>query len=433
MNDVSSGRPPLPPSPSPILPRDDEGDPGRPGPTAPGGPEEAAPAGEGRTARRRPGRARRLAGLAGMAVLAAALVASFTVPMPYVVEGPGPTFDVTGSSDGTPMIEISGTDPSTGQAVSLDPVRTAGDGTGELRMVTVSEQGGPGQRLNLVQLIEARLDRRDVVVPYDEAYPGDVTQEDVTRAGQAQMESSQSTAEVSALEYLGWDVPATMTVEGAVAGSDAEGKVQQGDVLVSLTTPDGQVHAVDSASVPFSVMRGVPVGSTVLATMTRDGEQVAVPIVTSAGDDGSQGSKLGVYLSADVDLPVDITVNLEKVGGPSAGTMFALGIIDRMTPGDLAGGQSIAGTGAIGYDGQVQAIGGIRQKMWGAVRDGAAWFLAPSANCDEVVGHVPEGLGVVKVSTLDDAVSAVKAIAAGQGDTLPTCTASDAQSGSAES
>ena len=79
------------------------------------------------------------------------------------------------------------------------------------------------------------------------------------------------------------------------------------------------------------------------------------------------------------------------------------------------------------YDGGVEPIGGIQQKMWGAVRDGATWFLAPSTNCDEVVGHVPDGLSVVKVSTLSEARSAVESIAAGTGDTLPTCTEQDAE------
>jgi len=366
-----------------------------------------------------------------MVVLVAVLVAAFTVPMPYVAEGPGPTFDVIGSSKGTPMVQISGVDPTTGQEVSLDPVRTAGDGSGQLRMVTVSEQGGPGQRLNFVQYVRAALDSHSVLVPYDQVYPSGVTQEQVTEAGQAQMQSSQSTSEVAALEYLGWTVPATLTIAGAVSGSDAEGKVQEGDVLVSLTTPDGTVHPVDSASVPFALLKTVPEGSTVILTLTRDGQETRVPVVTSSGGDGTQGSKLGIYLDADVDLPVDITVNLEKVGGPSAGTMFALGIIDRLTPGDMTGGQVIAGTGALGYDGEVQPIGGIRQKMWGAERDGATWFLAPASNCDEVVGHVPDGLSVVSVSTLGGAVAAVRAIASGDGESLPTCSAADAQSGSA--
>lgn len=74
-------------------------------------------------------------------------------------------------------------------------------------------------------------------------------------------------------------------------------------------------------------------------------------------------------------------------------------------------------------DGKVGAIGGIRMKMLGAKRDGATWFLAPESNCDEVVGHVPEGLRDVKVSTLDEAYQALVAIGEGKGDALPQCSA----------
>jgi len=130
---------------------------------------------------------------------------------------------------------------------------------------------------------------------------------------------------------------------------------------------------------------------------------------------------LCIYLSVDPSLPVTISVNIEGVGGPSAGMMFSLGIIDRLTPGDMTGGNAIAGTGTMSFDGQVGAIGGIQQKMWGAKKDGAEWFLAPRDNCSEVVGHVPDGLRVVSVSTLAEATTAVSSIAEGTGDTLPTC------------
>ncbi len=355
-----------------------------------------------------------------LAVCAAAVL----VPVPYVVESPGPTFDVIGASGDTPMIDISGTDPSTGRPVEVDPV---GEDTGALRMVTVYETGGPGSRLNFIELAQAWFDGQDRIVPYDQAYPADVTQEQIDEASAAQMQSSQSTAGVAALEELGWTVPATVTIQGAVSGTDAEGEVEEGDTMVALTTPDGVTHPVDSASVPFAVMRTQPVGSKVVVTIERDGRKSDVTIASVSGGTGTTGSKLGIYLTADVDMPLDITIHLEKVGGPSAGMMFALGIIDRLTPGDMTGGQSIAGTGALDYDGGVEPIGGIQQKMWGAVRDGATWFLAPSTNCDEVVGHVPDGLSVVKVSTLEEARTAVGKIAAGQGDTLPTCTEKDAE------
>jgi len=106
--------------------------------------------------------------------------------------------------------------------------------------------------------------------------------------------------------------------------------------------------------------------------------------------------------------------------------MFALGIIDKLTPGSLTGGQNVAGTGEINGLGEVGPIGGIQQKMFGALDNGATWFLAPASNCDEVVGHIPAGLHVTKVATLQDALNALKAIAQNpQTTALPSCSAAN--------
>ena len=120
---------------------------------------------------------------------------------------------------------------------------------------------------------------------------------------------------------------------------------------------------------------------------------------------------------------VDIRMHVDEIGGPSAGLMYTLGAIDKLTSQRESGGQKIAGTGTMDGRGAVGAIGGIRLKMLGARRDGAAWFLAPKANCSEVVGHVPEGLRDVAVGTLDDAYQALVAIGEGRGSALPRCTA----------
>lgn len=359
--------------------------------------------------------------------LVAMAVILFWVPVPFVVSSPGPTFNVLGSANGEPMIAIEGTDPTTGEEVQLDDAQSASvtakakPGQGQLRMVTVSEAGGPGNRLNFAQLVGAYFDPHSKITDYESVYPAGTTQDKVSDAQSAMMRNSQTTSQVAALEYLGWDVPATITIEGAVEGSNAEGNVEQGDILRAITTPDGVRHEITSAATPFAIMRSVPAGSTMTLTVERGGTTQDVSFDSVAASATETGSKLGVYLSADPVLPVDITVNIDGVGGPSAGMMFSLSIIDRLTPGDMTGGNVIAGTGTMSYDGQVGAIGGIQQKLWGAHRDGAQWFLAPSNNCDEVVGHVPDGLRVVSVSTLDEAVSAVRSIADGTGDALPTC------------
>ena len=114
-------------------------------------------------------------------------------------------------------------------------------------------------------------------------------------------------------------------------------------------------------------------------------------------------------------------MSVDDIGGPSAGMMYALGLIDKVTPERETGGETVAGTGTIDADGEVGAIGGVRLKMRAALRDGAAWFLAPASNCDEVVGHVPEGLRDVKVSTLQEAYEALVAIGEGHGDSLARC------------
>ena len=166
-------------------------------------------------------------------------------------------------------------------------------------------------------------------------------------------------------------------------------------------------------------------GEPIELTVERDGEQVTVSVMPKQTEvDGETVWLIGIVLLNDYEFPIDVTIQLNNVGGPSAGMMFALGIIDTLTPGQLNGGQNVAGTGTITADGEVGPIGGIRQKLFGAKDAGAEWFLAPEANCDEVVGHVPDGLQVFAVETLDDALDALEAVrAGGDVDALPTCAA----------
>ncbi len=132
---------------------------------------------------------------------------------------------------------------------------------------------------------------------------------------------------------------------------------------------------------------------------------------------------MGILVDPDFETPIDVEVAIDTVGGPSAGLMFTLGIMDLLTEEDELDGAAVAGTGTISASGSVGAIGGIDLKMQGAVRDGADWFLAPVDNCDDVIGHVPEGLSVVAVEDIDDAYDAIVAIGAGETDDLPTCEA----------
>ena len=111
--------------------------------------------------------------------------------------------------------------------------------------------------------------------------------------------------------------------------------------------------------------------------------------------------------------PFTIDFNLANIGGPSAGLMFSLAVVDKLTTGDLNGAKFVAGTGTINGDGKVGPIGGITHKMLAAHEAGATVFLVPADNCDEAKSAHEDGLDLVKVETLGQAVDALKALSAG--------------------
>ncbi|HEY5514785.1 MAG TPA: PDZ domain-containing protein [Pengzhenrongella sp.] len=322
------------------------------------------------------------------------------VPAPYAIGAPGPTRDTLGEQNGTPLIDI-GSKPSY-------PT------TGELRLTTVSFSGGPGYPVTLPDVLRGWLSGSSVVSPVETVFPSGRSQDEIAKENSAEMISSQENATVAALEELGYTVPARLGVAGVVDGTGAVGVVRKGDVVVAL---DGKpvvtyTDLVDALA-KIEPSRRVSLG------IERDGTRRDVEIVTGARPGG--GSQLGVLIDPVFDLPVHVTIKIDDIGGPSAGTMFALGIIDKLTPEDEANGVVIAGTGTMDVNGKVGRIGGIQQKLAGAWRDGAAWFIAPAGDCDEVVGHVPGRLRVVKVETLHDARAAMEAIGSGRGASLPTC------------
>ena len=170
------------------------------------------------------------------------------------------------------------------------------------------------------------------------------------------------------------------------------------------------IRAGEGQPVELNIRRG---GSDETVTITPESREI----------DGEDTWIIGVTLIHDYEFPIEVTIQLDNVGGPSAGMMFALGIVDTLTPEELTGGENIAGTGTIDAEGTVGPIGGIRQKLYGARAAGADFFLAPESNCDEVVGHIPNGLRVFATGTLEESMTALDAIADG-GDLadLPTCT-----------
>ena len=323
------------------------------------------------------------------------------VHLPYAILKPGPITNTLGNGPGgKPLITVEGkgTYPTTG---SLD-------------FATVSVFGGPDNPVTVWDWVTGHLDDANSVVPEELLFPKGVTSNQVDKEGAAEMADSQQVAIAVALRGLGQEVPEVVTIKELAKDSPARGVLKAGDVLVSIdgttvTTPHG-VRAAVRAHKP---------GEKAVFTVRRAGGQEVLDVRTAQ----SQGhTVVGVFLQAAFDFPVKVSIRAGDVGGPSAGTMFALAVYDKLTPGALTGGAAIAGTGTIDSLGAVGPIGGIQQKLAGARRGGATWFLAPASNCDEVVGHVPEGLRVVKVSTFTQAREAVEAIAAKQAASLPACT-----------
>jgi PDZ domain-containing protein len=124
------------------------------------------------------------------------------------------------------------------------------------------------------------------------------------------------------------------------------------------------------------------------------------------------------------DRKVKVTLKLADVGGPSAGLLFTLGIIDKLdgdgAGGDLTGGRTIAGTGTIDEDGTVGAVGGVALKTQAAKRDGATVFLVPKEECADAKAELPKGLRLIPVTSLKGAVSALTALESGKGS-VPAC------------
>jgi PDZ domain-containing protein len=341
--------------------------------------------------------------------LATALLLAILVflPAPFVIESPGPTFDTLG---------VTGTPPNTQPVIEISGARTYPT-TGQLRLVTVLQAGGPGQGTTVDQVLQGWWRSDTAVSPRDVLYPSGVTQQEEQQQASLDMSTSQENATYAALTELGEKVPytQTITIAGTPAGSGAAGVVKSGDVITSV---DGT--AIKTTDDLTAALAKVTPGDTVALGVTRDDKPVDLTVTTGSSD-GRTVLGVNVVIQPHYDFPVKVTFNLANVGGPSAGTMFALGIIDKLTPEDMTGGQRIAGTGTMDTDGDVGAIGGIRQKMAGSRRDGATWFLAPKSNCNEVVGHVPSGMHVLAVSTLHEAREDVLAIGRGTASGLPTC------------
>jgi PDZ domain-containing protein len=323
------------------------------------------------------------------------VVVGFLVQVPYVAISPGPTYDTLGrDAAGNAVIQVNG--------------KQAYPTTGELRMTTVSLNDG----INLFTALGLWASGRYALAPREEYYKPGETNEQVKQENIQQLQDSQSNAQVAALRHLGY--PVEVVAKTIVSGSPADHVLAPGDKLVTV---NGK-QVTEAADVAAALTSTKP-GQSVQISFQADGQPVrTVPITLAQRSDRTQGF-MGLTASDRAVAPFNVGISLQDVGGPSAGLMFTLAIIDRLTPPgkaetDLAAGRHIAGTGEISETGVVGPIGGISFKVVGAREAGATDFLVPEHNCAEAVSAKPDGLNLIKVSTLDDALTQLENLKAGR-------------------
>jgi PDZ domain-containing protein len=231
------------------------------------------------------------------------------------------------------------------------------------------------------------------------------------------MQSSQDSAVVAALTELGYDVPDSVVVHSVTKGAPAEGHLRAGDVITAVNGT-----AVEDATEVSALLQDVEPGQPARFTVRRDGRVTQVQSPTTAAPGDPSRTMVGITIADDPRLPFHVSISLgQRIGGPSAGLMFSLAIVDKLTPGALTGGEHIAGTGTITMDGQVGPIGGIGQKIAGADNAGASVFLVPSANCPEARKAQSNDLTLVRVPTLESAVDAIGRLAHDPEASVPSC------------
>ncbi|HYJ72840.1 MAG TPA: S16 family serine protease [Actinomycetota bacterium] len=253
-----------------------------------------------------------------------------------------------------------------------------------------------------VRFYEALLDmaNRDVqLLPRAELYPEEQDSTEIDKENAALMDRSKETASVVALREVGYEIePSGVEVTQVVAGTPADGKLRAGDRIL-----DADGRAVASTDEVRAAITRHEIGERVAFRIDRDDNEKNVSLQVQEADGQP---RVGILLrDLFPDLPVKVSIETENnIGGPSAGLMFTLSIIDKLTPEDLTGGKRIAGTGEIALDGGVLPVGGVAEKLIAVRRLGVTTFLIPAENCDSVRGQVPDGLRLVKVSTINDAL-----------------------------
>ncbi|MGI8616855.1 MAG: YlbL family protein [Actinomycetota bacterium] len=313
----------------------------------------------------------------GYVLLVVVAFAAGWVPLPYFSFGPGPARDVV------PLIHVDG-------------ARTYGS-SGHLVMTTIRFT-----QVTALGALAAWIDPDRAVVDEERVYPPGLSPSEELDRATSQMDQSKIDAAAVVLaevtDYPREHGPGAL-VEFVGEGCPAAGRLFPGDLIVRI---DGQ--QVGSRREASRLIDAVPVGGSIRFRVEADGDSHDVG-VTRGRCPGVEEPLIGILLVEP--FPFEITIESGDVGGPSAGLMWAVGLYDLLTPGDLTGGRTIAGTGSIDLEGKVGPIGGIIDKVVAAREADADILLVPQDNFDEVRGVDAGDLTLISVSTFDDALEAL--------------------------
>ncbi len=310
------------------------------------------------------------------------------VPVPYVAIGPGPTFDTLGEFEGKPVVAIEGT-----------PVKPT---AGHLNMTTVSQRDG----LTLGQALAFWASGEDQLIPRDLVFPPEKSRDDIEKSQNADFQRSEDNAQYAALNYLKY--PKAVTVGQVNDPGPSQGALQAGDAI----------DAVNGTKVPTveeftTLLKATKPGQEIAVDYRRKNAPPGTARITLGHNDDREFGYLGVSVQDAPWAPFAVEFNLANIGGPSAGLMFSLAVVDKLTTGELNGSKFIAGTGSIGADGTVGPIGGITHKMSSAQDAGATVFLVPSDNCDEARTAPGNNMQLIKAADLHQTIDALNALTSG--------------------
>ena len=322
-----------------------------------------------------------------LVLIGIAIAVSWQINVPYYTLSPGPVYD-------------------TSDFITVEDGTISADG--ELLFLTVSLL-----EANVFEYAAGQLNPKVEVRARERVRPIGVSQEQLRREGLATMEQSKTDAIYVALTTLGYEVTLIGTgalVIDTVPDSAADGVLLADDVIVEM---DGKVVAFRDDIIKD--LEDAQIGDLVQFLIHRPKQDqkdvfdtMSVELILGPHVDDPTRPMIGILLDNNtpiVEFPVNVVIDSQNIGGPSAGMMFTLQIIDQLTDGELTNGERIAGTGTISRDGSVGPIGGITQKVFGAIDAGVKAVLVPASNYDAAVLAAGDDIVVVRIETIDDALT----------------------------